>query len=140
MKKSSKEIRLEKIKMELNNFDLLAPGRLRETLMKCGNKSCPCHKNKNARHGPYHLWDRKVGKKLTSKMVSETQAKQIQSWINRRKSFEKLVVEIQIISQELILERHKCSAFFHGITPAISFAKARDVFLRLWLGSNNSCS
>lgn len=109
MKKSNKEIRLEKIKLELKNFDLLAPGRLRETLMKCGNKSCACHKNKNARHGPYHLWDRKVGQKLSSKMVSGLQAKQIQSWIKRRKEFEKLIDEILIISQEVILERLKSS-------------------------------
>ncbi len=107
MKKSSKELQLEKIKMELKNFDLLAPGRLRETLMKCGNKTCACHKNKNARHGPYHLWDRKIGKKLTSKMVSDTQAKQIQAWIKQRKDFEKLIEKIQIISQEVILERLK---------------------------------
>ena len=104
MKKSSKQIKLDKIKNELCEFDLLAPGRLRTTLMKCGNPKCSCHKDKNARHGPYHLWDRKVGNKLTSKMVSDKTHKKIINWIKERKKLENLIVEAIKISQEIIVE------------------------------------
>jgi len=105
MKKSNKEIRLEKIKLEITKFELVAPGRLRETLMKCGNKSCACRKDKGTWHGPYHLWDRKVGNKLTSKMVSAQQAKKIKNWIKQRKDAEELLAEAVKLSQEIILEK-----------------------------------
>lgn len=104
MKKSSKQIRLDKIKTELCQFDLLAPGRMRTTLMKCGNPKCACRRDKKARHGPYHLWDRKVGKKLTSKMVPDAVKKQIESWIKERKKIENLITEALTISQEIIAE------------------------------------
>jgi len=104
MKKSSKQIRLEKIKSELRTFDLLAPGRLRTTFMKCGNPKCACHKDKSARHGPYHLWDRKVGTKLTSKMVPEDVHKKIESWIRERKRVENLLAEAVKISQEIVAD------------------------------------
>ena len=104
MKQSSKQIRIDKLKMEISNFNLLAPGRLRTTFMKCGNPACACHKNENARHGPYHLWDRKVGTKLTSKMVSGDVRKKVENWIKARKKVEGLVAEIIKISQEIIAE------------------------------------
>ena len=97
-------MRLNKIKNELCKFDLLAPGRLRTTFMKCGNPKCACHKNKNARHGPYHLWDRKVGVKLTSKMVSEDAYKKIANWIKERKKLGTLMAEAIKLSQEIIAE------------------------------------
>lgn len=104
MKKSSKQMKLDKIKTELCKFDLLAPGTLRTTLMKCGNPKCACHKDKNARHGPYHLWDRKVGTKLTSKMVPEEVHKKIESWIKERKKIEILMAEAIKISQEIVVD------------------------------------
>jgi len=105
MKKSSKENRLEKIKKELCSFELLAPGRLRTTFMKCGNPKCACHQDKDARHGPYHLWDRKVGTKLTSKMVSDATNKKIINWIKERKKIENLLNEVISLSQEIIAEK-----------------------------------
>ena len=72
--------------------------------MKCGNPACSCRKDKNARHGPYHLWDRKVGKKLTSKMVSGDARKKIENWIKERKRIEDIVADAIRISQEIISE------------------------------------
>jgi len=109
MSKSSKEIKLEKIKTALTRFELLAPGRLRETLMICGNKSCACRKNKKARHGPYRLWDRKVKGKLTSKMISEQHEQEIKEWIEQRKHVEKLLADAIKLSQEIILEKINAS-------------------------------
>lgn len=104
MKTSSKKTKLDKIRDELCKFTLLAPGRLRTTYMKCGNPACACRKEKNARHGPYHLWDRKVGTKLTSKMVPEVGRKKIENWIKERKKIENLVAEAIEISQEIIAD------------------------------------
>jgi hypothetical protein len=104
MKKSRDQIKIDKIKNDICNFNLLAPGRLRTTYMKCGNPTCACHKDKKARHGPYHLWDRKVGTKITSKMVSTDARKKIENWIKERKKNEILVAEVIKISQKIIAE------------------------------------
>ena len=71
-------------------------------MMKCGNPKCDCHKDKNAKHGPYHLWDRKVGTKLTSKIVSDKFNKKIAKWIGERKKIEILLAEAIQLSQEII--------------------------------------
>lgn len=92
---------LEFIKIKISNFDLAVPGRLREIYSKCGKEYCACRTDKNARHGPYILWDRKVNGKLTSKMVSKKMANQIKKWIENRNNLEKMVQEILNLSQSL---------------------------------------
>lgn len=101
MRKINKEKMLELLKIKIGDFDLAVPGRLREVYSKCGKKYCACQKDKNARHGPYILWDRKVNEKLTSKMVSKKLADQIKKWIDNRKKLEEMVQEILNISQSL---------------------------------------
>lgn len=100
--KKSKQINdnnLSKIKSELGNFDLALPGTVRKIFLKCGKPTCACQKDKSARHGPYYLWDRKVGKKLTSKSVDRKNVAQIKRWIDNRTRLEKQVRRIAELSQ-----------------------------------------
>lgn len=99
--KKNPKIRLSEIKKCLGNFDLVLPGTLRTLFMKCGKLGCACQKDNKARHGPYHLWDRKVGAKLSSKMLSKSQLKKISSGIEARKKIETLLAEAIVLSQEI---------------------------------------
>ncbi len=104
MKKINKNpdtTKLNKIKNELGNFDLVLPGTIRQLYMKCGKSGCACQTNAGARHGPYFLWDRKVGKKLTSKMIPAKIVPLLKKGIQNRKELEKLVQEAVEISQEM---------------------------------------
>ncbi len=103
MKKANKKlIRLNKIKLLLSKFEFALPGTIRTLYMKCGKAGCPCQKDDNARHGPYNLWDRKVDKKLSSKMIPSTDLKKMRIWIEERRKLEKLVEEALSLSQEIV--------------------------------------
>lgn len=99
--KNSAQSRLDEIKKLIGRFDLLVPGTLRTIYMKCGKSGCACQKDKKARHGPYHLWDRKVGAKLSSKMISKEMMTRIQEWIEQRRTVEDLLSEAIRLSQVL---------------------------------------
>ena len=41
----------------------------------CGRPTCPCHKDPNARHGPYYEWGRMKAGRLVHTMLSTEQAR-----------------------------------------------------------------
>ena len=100
--KISQDKKIELLKTKIIDFDLVVPGSLRTIYSKCGRDYCACRTDKKARHGPYILWDRKVGGKLSSKMVSKEIAVQIKKWIENRNKLEKQIQEILIISQAIV--------------------------------------
>ncbi len=100
--KTNQDKKIESLKTKIADFDLVAPGSLRTIYSKCGRDYCACQTDKKSRHGPYILWDRKVGGKLSSKMVSKEMAVQIKKWIENRNKLEKQVQEILVISQSII--------------------------------------
>jgi hypothetical protein len=48
--------------------------RVSERRMKCGQASCPCHENPEARHGPYFTMNRVVAGKTRSRYLTPAQA------------------------------------------------------------------
>ena len=100
--KINQDKKIELLKTKIVDFDLIVPGSLRTIYSKCGRDYCACRTDKKARHGPYILWDRKVGGKLSSKMVSKEIAVQIKKWIENRNKLEKQIQEILIISQTIV--------------------------------------
>ncbi len=100
--KTNQEKKIELLKTKIGDFDLAVPGTLRTIYSKCGRDYCACQTDKKARHGPYILWDRKVGGKLSSKMISKQMAEQIKKWIVNRSKLEKQVQEILILSQSIV--------------------------------------
>lgn len=56
-------------------------GSLTTRLMKCGQPSCPCHRDPAARHGPYTEWSRVVGGRRQSRYLSPAEADQVRTQI-----------------------------------------------------------
>ena len=102
--KKPDSIKLDEIKTQLGDFDLVLPGTIRKLYMKCGKSGCACQTDVDARHGPYFLWDRKVRKKLTSKMIPSNMIPLLKSGIENRKILESLVQEAIKIGQEMAVE------------------------------------
>jgi len=98
---SKEQVELDTIKTGLADFDLAIPGTLRRIFLKCGKSACACQKDKAARHGPYFLWDRKVGKKLTSISVDVDEIPRIKRWITNRKNLEKQISKVLALSQAM---------------------------------------
>jgi hypothetical protein len=56
-------------------------GSLTTRLMKCGQPSCPCHRDPAAWHGPYTEWSRVVGGRRQSRYLSPAEADQVRAQI-----------------------------------------------------------
>jgi hypothetical protein len=99
--RGKEERELENQKTALPDFDLAVPGTIRRIFLKCGKDGCACRKDKSARHGPYHLWDRKVGGKLSSMSVDAKDLPLLKRWIGNRMTLEKRIAEVLRLSQSL---------------------------------------
>lgn len=98
------EKKLRKIKDEFGKIDLIVPGTVRTTYLKCGKTSCACWKEKSARHGPYYFWDRKVNGKLSSKSINKDLVPILKAWIKNRKKAEDQLGQMIILGQKIAFD------------------------------------
>ena len=56
-------------------------GTVSTRLMRCGQASCACHVDPDARHGPYIEWSRVVGGRRLSRYLSPEQAEVVRAQI-----------------------------------------------------------
>jgi len=83
------------------------PGTLQRRRLTCGRPQCACHRDPNARHGPYAYWTTKQKQKTVARKLSPQEADIIEEWIENRRQIEALLKQINLISQralELILQ------------------------------------
>ena len=99
--RKTKEKKIETLKKQLTKFGLAVPGTIRTTYLKCGKPSCVCWKDKNARHGPYYFWDRKVNGNLSSKSITKQMMPLLKKWIDNRKGSERLFSEMLKLGQAI---------------------------------------
>jgi len=81
----------EALKRKILDIGLVIPGTLRQTYHRCGKEYCLCMKSKEHRHGPYYLWDRRVGGKLSAKSIPKEDVALYKEWIQNRIKLNKLV-------------------------------------------------
>lgn len=62
---------------------------------RCGSLGCRCHTDPNARHGPYHIWTRKVSGKSITRTLSDEHAKLLRPWIKNMRRLDRLVTALQ---------------------------------------------
>lgn len=99
--KTREQVELEVIKTRLTDFDLALPGTVRRIFLKCGKPVCACRKDKSARHGPYFLWDRKVGARLSSMSIDSEDLPLLKRWIENRRKLEEHLLKVLSLSQAI---------------------------------------
>ena len=62
---------------------------------QCGSPGCRCHTDPAARHGPYHIWTRKVSGKTVTRMLSGEQATLLRPWTKNMRRLDRLVTALQ---------------------------------------------
>jgi hypothetical protein len=58
------------VKQELEKLQLFCKGTVLARMMKCGQPTCPCHKDAAKRHGPYWEWTYKSAAKTVNIRLS----------------------------------------------------------------------
>lgn len=99
--------RAEALQRAIAATDLVASGTLRTRTKVCGRPNCRCAKDVNARHGPYHEWQRYRDQHLVLRVVSSEEAEIIQAAINNYRQIQRLLQSWDNESAEAILGKKR---------------------------------
>lgn len=88
----------EKLKQRLNSIGWIAKGSVMTLYRTCGKPGCACAKDKQARHGPYLVWTKKVKGKTVTRNLTESQARKCRQAIENFQRLESVVAEMKVIS------------------------------------------
>jgi hypothetical protein len=91
MKLKDMEKQLQEIKQQVTDLDMPIPGSIQTTYLRCGKKNCRCHQSDEFRHGPYHLWYRRIHGKMKTQSIAEEDVQSYRVWIGNREKLEMLV-------------------------------------------------
>ena len=91
---------------KLSKIGYICKGSVMSVYIKCGKSYCRCKTDKDAKHGPYTVWTRKVKGKTVTKYLSEKQAKLCREYIQNSKKLELIIEEMRNLSVS-ILESEK---------------------------------
>lgn len=62
--------RFRQTRQQLHRLGYFLKGTVSKRMMKCGQPTCPCHRDASQRHGPYFEWTYKVnGKTVNVKLT-----------------------------------------------------------------------
>jgi hypothetical protein len=80
----------------------VAPGTMRERLMRCGHANCRCHDDPPRLHGPYWSWTRKVQAKTVGRWLSREQADDYEEFLDNSRRVRALVAELESLGLSVI--------------------------------------
>jgi hypothetical protein len=58
----------------LADIGFIWPGSINRLKLRCGKPTCVCHKDPQARHGPYPYWTSKKNQKTISRLLDPEEA------------------------------------------------------------------
>lgn len=92
----------EKIKEQINSIGWIAAGSVMTLYRTCGKQGCACANDKQARHGPYLVWTRKVDGKTITRTLSVNQARACRRAIESLQKLEAIIAEMKLVSAQAI--------------------------------------
>jgi hypothetical protein len=99
---------LKNFKKQIDHLGPIIPGTIRKVFLRCGRKNCVCASgNEEDKHGPYHFWAFKDGKRLTSISIGEDEVTVFEEWIENRKKLESIVAEMLAAGAARVVRERK---------------------------------
>lgn len=89
-------------KRELDALDIVMPGSVVTRSYRCGKKSCRCHRDPNALHGPYHQWTCKVKGKTVGMTLEPSVAPIARQWIRNDRKMRRLTRRLHQIARKML--------------------------------------
>jgi len=80
---------------QIGQIGLVLRGTIGTYRTRCGSARCRCATDRAARHGPYHIWTRKVGGKTITRMLSDQQATRLRPWTQNMRRLDTLLKKLQ---------------------------------------------
>ena len=105
------EVRIEKLKRELNALGAMRPGSISKQYNVCGNPNCKCKDEQDPqKHGPYYQLSYVHKGKNSSQFIREECLAQTQKQVENYKKFKKLTgdwVTLALEQAKLLLEQKR---------------------------------
>jgi len=89
------------VKERIHEVGFIGSGSLVERQITCGNPKCPCSRDPEKLHGPYHQLSWKEKGKSVSRFLSSEEATLYREWINNRRKLTAIIDKMYDISQEV---------------------------------------
>ncbi|MGA2480337.1 MAG: DUF6788 family protein [Spirochaetia bacterium] len=86
------------LRKELAQTGLICTGSVLSVFHKCGRPGCACATDKNALHGPYLRWTRKVASKTVTRNLTDHQAELCREYIQNYRRVEEILEEMKKLS------------------------------------------
>lgn len=102
--------KINKLKQDLVSMDYILRGSIKTVYNRCGKKECICHRDENKRHGPYHLFTKKVKGKTTGRHYSQEEASLLKPYLKKYNRAVEIIRQISELSDkavEIILNKQK---------------------------------
>ena len=83
--------RIEKLKQQILELDLIVSGTLARRTKVCGKPGCRCATDPEARHGPYYEWGRIEAGRRTTTTVSPEKGRRLRVALRNQRRLKNLV-------------------------------------------------
>ena len=90
-----------KITAKLSDIGFIWPGHIQRRYLTCGKPNCACHKDPEAKHGPYAYWTSKETGKTVSRLLRPEEADLLEQWIVNRRELEAVVRQMKGLSKKV---------------------------------------
>jgi hypothetical protein len=70
--------------------------------LTCGQPQCACHRDPQARHGPYFYWTSKKEGKTISRKLTPEEGEILQEWIENRRTLQETVKRMMKLSKHAL--------------------------------------
>jgi hypothetical protein len=88
----------QRLQEQLANTGYISTGSITTVYRKCGKPYCYCAKDKNALHGPYNVWTRKVKSKTVTRNLTDAQAELCRECIQNLRRLEGIIEKMKELS------------------------------------------
>jgi hypothetical protein len=86
----------------LARLGFLWQGSISRRLIRCGNPTCACRNDPQARHGPYTYWTTKRAGKTVSRKLSAEEADLLTRWVENRQELKEITDQMMNLAKEAL--------------------------------------
>jgi hypothetical protein len=91
-----------RLAQQLARTGFLWAGSVSRRRLECGNPGCACHKDPEARHGPYAYWSTKKAGKTVSRKLPPEEARILERWIANRQKVKAILEAMMAVSEKAL--------------------------------------
>jgi hypothetical protein len=86
----------------LARLGFLWQGSISRRSIRCGNPSCACQNDPDARHGPYAYWSSKKQGKTICRKLPTPEAELLSNWVDNRRQLKEIADQMMDLARKAL--------------------------------------